>query len=79
MITLNASHYIFMKNRDIYIKSNVLASNFMERNAPNTLWKFIKVCLDDLGYFIPEHTQRNSIQLRTNIVNEPPCEKVYLL
>ena len=81
-IALNTSHYILMKNRDLYQieclgrqlygKSN--SKKFVEiyKNAVHSTPRGYLLC--DLAVTTPE-----ALQLRTNIVGEGLCEKVFQL
>lgn len=81
-IALNTSHYILMKNRDIYqveclgrqLYGKDKAKHFVEIYKNVVLKRAHGYLLCDLAPNTPEE-----LQLRTNIVGEPPCEKVYLL
>ena len=81
-ITLNASHYILMKNRDIY-QIECLGRQLYGKEHAKDFVKIYKnaVLRRDHGYLLCDLTPNTpeEIGLRTNIVNEPPCEKVYLL
>jgi len=81
-IALNTSHYILMKNRDIYqvqclgrqIFGRERAKLFVDIYKNTVLKRSHGYLLCDLAPHTPEE-----LQLRTNIVGEPPCEKVFLL
>lgn len=81
-IALNTSHYILMKNRDIYqvqclgrqIFGRERAKPFVEIYKNTVLKQTHGYLLCDLAPHTPEE-----LQLRTNIVNEGLCEKVFLL
>ncbi len=81
-ITLNASHYILMKNRDIY-QIECLGRQLYGRERAKHFVEIYKnvVLRRDHGYLLCDLSPNASeeIQLCTNIVDEPPCEKVYLL
>ena len=81
-IALNTSHYILMKNRDLY-QIECLGRQLYGKGMSK---KFVEVykkvvhsqphgyILCDLGVNTPQE-----LQLRGNIVDEPPCEKVFVL
>ena len=81
-IALNTSHYILMKNRDLYqieclgrqLYGKSKAKKFVEvyKNAVHSTPRGYLLC--DLAATTPE-----ILQLRTNIVGEGPCEKVFEL
>ena len=81
-ITLNTSHYILMKNRDIYqveclgrqLYGKEKAKQFVEIYKNIVLRRQHGYILCDLAPNTPEE-----LQLRSDIVGESPCEKVYLL
>ena len=81
-IALNASHYILMRSRDLYqvqclgrqFFGSVGAKQFLDIYKNTVIGKTYGYLLCDLTVKTPE-----ALQLRTNIVNEPPCEKVFLL
>lgn len=81
-IALNTSHYILMKNRDIYqvqclgrqLFGRDCAKPFVEIYKNTVLKQTHGYLLCDLAVDTPEE-----LQLRTNIVDEGPCEKVFLL
>lgn len=81
-ISLNTSQYILLKNRDIYqvqclgrqIFGRERAKSFVNIYKNTVLNQTHGYLLCDLAPHTPEE-----LQLRTNIVNEGPCEKVFLL
>lgn len=81
-IALNASHYILMKSRDIY-QVQCLGRQIFGREDSKKFAEVYKntVLKREHGYLLCDlapHTPLE-LQLRTNIVGEPPCEKVFLL
>ena len=81
-IALNTSHYILMKSRDIY-QVQCLGRQLFGREDAQRLVNIYKntVLKRDYGYLLCDlapHTPPE-LQLRTNIVGESPCEKVFLL
>lgn len=81
-ITLNASHYILMKNRDIY-QIECLGRQLYGKDRAKQFVEIYKnvVLRRDHGYLLCDLTPTTpeELQLRTNIANEAPCEKVFLL
>lgn len=81
-IALNTSHYILMKNRDLFqveclgrqLYGKDRAKSFVEIYKNVVLKVPHGYLLCDLAANTPE-----VLQLRSNIVGESPCEKVFLL
>ncbi len=75
-ITLNASHY-----RDIYQIECLGRQLYGKERAKHFVEIYKNVVIRRVhGYLLCDLSPNTheEIQLRTNIVNEPPCEKVYL-